>query len=296
MKKTLTAAVLALALVAGVMKSAHASYDGTPSTGSFSIVTNSDLAAATASGSVTIVSTTDLSGVTFTIGAYQLRAGRDFVVGASTMAAALSLEAAINAIPGLNVTADYDIGDAEIALTAVSPGTLYNGVALRTSDTDNITVSAATLTGGKNNASVKINGVQLVQGRDWFVADVSSNTALGLAAGINANPILNRIVNAQAVSTTVLLRSVLTPGHYAMSSSAGAPLTASQAAMTGGSQGLLTAGSLQPCFLGTVAALPSSGYPKGCLLYLSTDPTKIYVSTQDVVGTAAAGTNSWLAK
>lgn len=295
MKKTMLSIVAVLALLCGASKS-YASYDGTPSTGSFAIVTNGSLAAANASGTVTVVSTTDLSGVIFSIGANQLVAGRDFVVGASTMASAASLVTAINALPNMNVTAAYAIGDASIALTADSPGTLYNGVALTTSDTDNITVSAATLTGGLNNASIRINGVSLVQGRDWFVADVSSNTALGLAAGINANPALNRLVNAQATGTTVLLRSVLTPGHYTMSSQTGAPLTASQAAMTGGTQGLLTAGSLQPCFLGTVAALPTSGYPAGCLLYLTSDPTKVYISTQEVNGTVTNAANSWLAK
>lgn len=294
MKKTMLSVVAVLALLLGASK-AQASYDGTPSTGSFSIVTNGSLASASATGVIAVVTVTDLTGVTFSLGPNQLVAGRDFVVGASTMASATSLKAAINALPNPSVTADYDIGDATITLTAVSPGTLYNSVSLVTSDAAKLSVSAATLTGGLNNASIRINGVSLVQGRDWFVADVSSNTALGLAAGINANPILNRLVNAQAVSTSVYLKSVLTPGHYTMTSQAGAPLTASQAAMTGGTQGLLTAGAIQPCFLGRVAALPTEGYPAGCLLFLDSAPTKVYLSTQAVTGAVSAAANSWLA-
>ena len=45
------------------------------------------------------------------------------------------------------------------------------------------------------------------------------------------------------------------------------------------------------CIAGAHAALPTSGYPRGCLLYLTTDPTKIYISTETVVGT-----RSWLGK
>jgi hypothetical protein len=45
------------------------------------------------------------------------------------------------------------------------------------------------------------------------------------------------------------------------------------------------------CFAGAHAALPTTGYARGCLLYLTTDPTNIYLSTETVVGV-----QSWLAK
>lgn len=45
------------------------------------------------------------------------------------------------------------------------------------------------------------------------------------------------------------------------------------------------------CFVGAVASLPITGYARGCLAYLNSDPTKIYLSTETVVGTF-----SWLAK
>ena len=70
-------------------------------------------------------------------------------------------------------------------------------------------------------------------------------------------------------------------------------VSASSATFIGGPIYLSTSttSSDKMCFLGAVAALPTSGYPRGCLLYLTTDPTKIYVSTQTVVGT-----QSWLGK
>ncbi len=45
------------------------------------------------------------------------------------------------------------------------------------------------------------------------------------------------------------------------------------------------------CFVGAVTALPTTGYSRGCLAYLTSDPTKIYISTESVVGA-----QSWLAK
>lgn len=45
------------------------------------------------------------------------------------------------------------------------------------------------------------------------------------------------------------------------------------------------------CFAGAHASLPTTGYARGCLLYLTTDPAKIYISTETVVGT-----QSWLGK
>ena len=45
------------------------------------------------------------------------------------------------------------------------------------------------------------------------------------------------------------------------------------------------------CFAGAHAVLPTTGYARGCILYLTTDPTKIYISTETVTKT-----QSWLAK
>lgn len=288
MKKTMLSIVAVLSLLCGASKS-YASTDGTPSTGSFSIVSNSALSAATATGSLAVLSTSGLTGVIVNIGPYQLVAGRDFIVGASTNATAASLAAAINAT-NAPVTAVNLSGDNTVSLSADNIGAVGNSVSLATSNSLKVSVSGAALSGGVDNAVVSINAVSLVQGRDWFVADVSSNTALALAAGINLNPVLRRLVHAEASGTTVNVRSILTTGTYSLASSAGSALTASQANMSGGSQGLLTSGAV-PCNLGRVSSLPTSGYPAGCIAYLLSDPTKIQLSTEAVVGS-----QSWLAK
>lgn len=288
MKKTLTAAVLALALVAGVVKSSHAAVDGTPSTGSFSIVTNGSLSQAIASGSLTVLSTSGLSGTIINVGPYQLRAGSDFVVGASTNATATNLAAAINAIAALPITASALVGDNVVSLVSDNPGTVGNGYSIASSAPSKVLASGAALTGGRNAAVVSIAGASLTAGRDFIVSDVSSNTAKALAYAINTNPSLRLLVEAEPLSSTVYLRSLVAPNALRLSSSAGAALTASGSTMTGGSAGLLIR---QTCFLGVVSSLPTSNYPAGCLAVLESDPTNLYLSTETVVGS-----QSWLAK
>lgn len=281
MKKIMPAVVAVLALLLGATKSAHAIYDGTPSTGSFTIATNASLAAASATGSIVIVDTISLRGAKVTIGPYAFVAGRDFVIGTTTSTAASSLVSAINASQA-SVTAAYADGDASIALTALGSGTRFNAVSLVTSDTDEMTVSGATLTGGLDNAYVSINAIQLVQGRDFFKQDVSSNTAINLAAAINLNPILHTQVEAVWLggsSSSVYLRAAVSPVAYKLATS-GSPITKSGTAMTGGAAGNL---ARSICDIGSVNSLPTSNYPAGCRAILISSGA-VYVSTEAVVG------------
>lgn len=292
MKKMLSLVVTAL--LCSVPKFAHATYDGTPSTGSFTIVTVSALAATTSTGSVTVVDKTGSVASILSIGTALLREGRDWLVGASTSTAATSLKNAINA-SGIPVTATYTAGMTAITLAANDTGSAYNAVGLHSSTPTALSVSGASLTGGQDNAIVYINAIPLVQGRDWFVQDVASNTAVNLAAAINHNETTSEIVSAAwlgGASATVYLRSVLSPVAYTLSDSVGGAITESGSAMTGGGVGNITPSF---CFLGSVNALPSANYPAGCLLYLNSDPTKLYISTKAVTGAEAASAY-WLAK
>lgn len=45
------------------------------------------------------------------------------------------------------------------------------------------------------------------------------------------------------------------------------------------------------CFLGARSSLPTTGYARGCIVYLTTDPSNLYLSTETVVGDY-----SWKAK
>lgn len=287
MKKTMLSVVAVLALLCGATQSSHATSDGTPSTGSFTVVNVSSLAAATATGSMAVISTAGSVGARVVVGSVLLVEGREWRVGASTVAAAVSLAAAINA-SNAPVTATFSAGRASIALAADDVGTLYNGVSLVSSSPTALSVSGAHLTGGQDNAVARINAISLVQGRDWFVQDVASNTAVNMASGINRSAALANQVSAVALGAVVYLRANMSPVAYALASSVPSDLTVSGANMTGGSAGNITP---SVCNLGAVNALPTANYPKGCTLYLNSDPTKLYLSTEVVVGT-----QSWLGK
>lgn len=299
MKKTMLFALIAL--LCGAPKFAQASNDGVPSTGSITIVGNSALSAATATGTLQILDVASLYGTVIKIGSYSLRAGLDYIVGASTAATAVNLTAAINAYPAnltgtwpyVPVVASYSAGQTVITLTAIDVGSAYNAVALLTTNSAEITVSGAALTGGQNNAVVSINSVALVAGRDWFILDVASDTAISLSAAINHAAGLGNFVKGYALGgAAVTLRSVLTPAAYPLAaqdnSSNHSNITLSGPTMTGGSAGQQ---AQITCDVGNVNALPTSNIAQGCKAYLLSDPTHIYIATQPVVGS-----QSWLAK
>lgn len=292
MKKTMLVVVAVLALLCGAPKQA-AAVDGTPSTGSYTVVYSTNLAAASATGTLTVIDTAALSGTYISIGAYQFKAGRDYAVGATTVATAANIAGAINAFQPYGsypywVTASTSSESPAVTLTAQASGSAYNAIGLVTSNSAEITVSAATMTGGLNNASITINGTTLIQGRDWLALDVSSNTAISLSAAINHAPGLKNLVSGYWTGSggAVYLRSLFAPNAYSMTaidnSTTNANLTPSQAAMTGGTAGFL---SKNDCYLGSVDALPTSNYPAGCIAYLASAPGNLYMSTEAVAGT-----------
>jgi hypothetical protein len=283
MKKTMPSVVVALALLLGVARSASAVYDGVPSTGSFTVVTVSALAKAKATGSLVVVSTTAALKSRVTVGTALMTEGIDWRVGTSTVTAAVSLKNAINAKQA-QAEATFATGDATIALEALDYGTLYNSVSLKSSAQAAVSTSANTMTGGLDDAIITINKVQLIQGRDWFVQDVATNTAINLAA-VNNNPILKNQVEAVALGAQVYLRAISSPVAYPLATSAGAALTVSQALMSGGSVGNL---ARSICNLGSVNSLPTSDFPAGCHLTLISDG-KDYLSTETVTNSG-----SWL--
>lgn len=280
MKKLVTLAVLALLL--GAPKYAQATADGTPSTGSYTVVYSTNLIQATATGTMAVVDVTNLAGAFVNIGAYRFLAGSDFTVGITTMAAATSLVSAINASQ-VPVTASYSAGQTSITLTATNAGSGGNSIGLHTSNSSEMTVGGATLTGGLNNASVSINAVKLIQGRDWYALDVASNTALSLANAVNHALGLKPLIEAQPLGAVVLLRSILTPAAYTTTASDNSPtnanLTPNAAAMGGGAAGYL---SRNVCDIGTVDALPTGQWAVGCRAFLSTTLVR-YISTATAV-------------
>lgn len=88
--------------------------------------------------------------------------------------------------------------------------------------------------------TVTIGGVVLTAGTDWVIASLTdAQCATNLAAAINANITLNKIIVASAatnvVTITALQRGVI--GNYLSLAKSGAPITISGAALAGGAGG-----------------------------------------------------------
>lgn len=278
MKNMLLVAVLAL-LGSAPQYASAASMDGTPSTGSFTVVTPASLTAAAASGQIEIVPSRGSSrGARLSIGPAYFREGVDWRIGVSSFATATNLAAAINAaIPTL--TATVLLHGATIQLTAKETGTTYNSFGLLSSTTS-VKMSASTLTGGKNDASIFINYVELKQGRDWYISDTAAKTALEIAAAISRSDALAPIIEAVPLAEVVFLRSKISPKAYTLSSTGGSALTTFGPAMYGGAAGNLARFN---CDLGAIVTLPTENYPAGCKAYQTSDNV-MYISTETVVG------------
>jgi hypothetical protein len=106
-----------------------------------------EVIAVAASGTATIVDYTGLSGKTLTIGAVTLTEGVDWTAATDNATTAESLKAAIHALPLVNATRS----GAVITITAATPGTGGNALALSTNGGSDLTVSGSGfLTGGVN--------------------------------------------------------------------------------------------------------------------------------------------------
>jgi hypothetical protein len=280
MKKILLA-VVAVALLGSVPYS-YAVTDGTPSTGSFTVVSAADLAAAAASGQIEIIpSLGSQRGARLSIGSAYLREGIDWRIGVSSYATATSLASAINtALP--NITATVLRHGATIQLTANETGTTYNAYGLLSSTTS-VKMSAAYLTGGVNDASIFINYVELKQGRDWYISDTNAKTALEIAAAISRDVRLAPIIEAVPLGAVVYLRSKISPTAYVLRSTGGSALLASGTAMYGGTAGNLARFN---CDLGAITTLPTGNYPEGCKVYQTSDHTP-YIASENVTSAAS---------
>jgi hypothetical protein len=274
--KRLWSVILTLAL--GLAQAAHASLDGTPSTGSFLVVDSTGLSAATATGYVQFLSTTGALRSNLTIGAHMLKESVQWRVGTSTTTAVASLAAAINAVVPHVTAAPSTLG--KVVLTASGQGSLYNSISLKSSTPTAMAVSGATLTGGLDDIVLGINGETIKQGRDFIADDNTSGTAVHIAAAINSHPVLSAIVEAMPLSARVYLRTKLKALAYALTSSAPGHVLPFASAMYGGSSGNLARFG---CNLGRVGTLPTANYSKGCLAFQTSDDTQ-YVATEDVTG------------
>jgi len=113
---------------------------------------------------------------------------------------------------------------------------------------------------------------------------VSANSYQGIRYATTEGRVYEHLTGEFAVAASTISYSTYT----AKMNGVGGVVTAQKVVISSGAVNSIVESM---CIAGAFAALPTTGYARGCLLYLTTDPTKIYISTQTVVST-----HSWLAK
>lgn len=219
---------------------------GSTSAGSMLVVSNSALAAASATTSLTVTSTSGALGDSIVIpaltkpGAIVLTAGRDWNYGATVALTAASINTALNQVTWLS----HNVVGAVIYSTAPA-GTRYNGISVTTNNSGTITISSPTLVGGVDPITVYVNGTALKAGRDFTVGASAALTATAIKNAINANSRLAAYLTADTATSSVTLVSdkVGTVSNFALGTSNTAGITVSGVAMTGGTAGSWTLSS-----------------------------------------------------
>jgi len=238
--------------------------DGQQSTGSFTVTNNGGLSTATASNSLTVVSTTGLQNAWVSVPGYQFYNGIDWATQATASQTATSIATALQTAGLLTSQAT---NSAVIYATAPVYGPYYNSWFLTTSTPTALSPATAFFQGGQGDAVLSINGVQLKQHRDWTKGTTAALSATAIAAAINSNTTLNKLVKAQAIGAVVTATSTLTGVNaFALTTSTPTAVSVNSPRMTNGVAPAYALG-------GATLSLPSHGLTLGLPVLYSTGGT-----------------------
>lgn len=125
-------------------------------------------------------------------------------------------------------------------LRGLNAGSLLGSVIVQGSTANPVAASATiTQVSAVNTNSVTIGGVTLTAGTEWTRTGTDAENSASLAAAINANTSLNKIVVATSASNvvtiTALQKGVI--GNYITLAKSGAPITVSGAYLASGAGG-----------------------------------------------------------
>lgn len=176
----------------------HPISGGARSAGTIRVESFESLIAKKAQVQITVSSygITALDNAIITINGAQFREGDHWAIAASSIATARNISDVINAHFGLQST--HTLSNVAIITASASvAGSAGNAYAI-TSSTAALTLSAATLSGGQDNATIHFPtlGVILTQGTDFFAMTSTAVTALNISTAINANATLASLVIA----------------------------------------------------------------------------------------------------
>lgn len=182
---------------------------GQVSTGSFTVADNTLLSSAAATNSIVVASTSGSVGDSIVVtllqkpGAYVFKAGRDWNYKATTALTAASIKLALDTVPYLSTSRV----SATLSSTSTILGANGNLVRVTVSNPSTLTLAHAAFTGGRNAASITVNGFTLQAGRDFVIGAAASNTATNIRAAINAKAVLSSQVTAAGSSADITIQS-----------------------------------------------------------------------------------------
>jgi hypothetical protein len=200
--------------------------DGHESSGTITVASYSSLSAAAATIQITVTTNSFAALPTLTFWNCSLTMGKDYSRGATRNATASNLATAITACNSSIAAA----ATANVVYATATAGSYANSYAF-TSDNSSVTVSAATMSGGRDNAVLTINGTALTQGTNFSAVTSSAATAANLATAIAANTTLAATLsvssNSGAAYGVIVLTSKFngTAYNYAITSSTPTALT-----------------------------------------------------------------------
>lgn len=228
-------AVYSSATVAGVLFDS-----GSQATGSVTVLDYASLSSAAASNHLTVASTSGLTGATLTLPGFVLMEGVDWRVQSTASGTAESIRLALNTIPLL-----VSSRSGAVVYSTTTAGSVNNSKQMVSSVPSALTVASPLFSGGMDNASITINGVTLLQGRDFTAATSNAATASSLASAINAASLLNTKLSAQALGAVVTSTSTKSGAafNYGLVSSTPTALSVSGASLAGGTTPAATLGS-----------------------------------------------------
>lgn len=207
--------------------------DGRQSVGSMTVISYADLKAASATIQVAV--TNNFFGATLPVLTFancRLTMGKDYVRGATKLATAQNLAAAITACNSSIAAAAAPSG---VVYATATAGSYANAYAF-TSNNSSITVSASKMSGGADNAVLTIGGTALTQGTNWTAATSNAATANSIAVAINAATSLAIFASSTTGTAIVYTTSTFNGAayNYAYTSSSPTALSVSGSAMNSG--------------------------------------------------------------
>lgn len=153
-----------------------------------------------------------------------------------------------------------------VVFATATVGNLVGNTFTLASSSLDLVIASPFFTGGQSGGSVSVNGVTFTEGVDFFVGNVSSNTAANLATAIE-NSSATTGVHAQAAASLITSTSIIvgTSANYAMTTSTPSALTLAGALMTGGSNSAFSINS-------SLISLPSHGFTTALQILYSGTP------------------------